>query len=366
MQHTKSQQLCQIDSPMITEVLYRARLLLLAALLFIALIPIRVQAEPTCSTGGDAIPIEDCRSIVNETPWAKKNYTVTTNACSGSALPPVNDAEKLAVAIDTYIDTNGGKNSPFSGLGSDIVKGATKAGVNPLLVVAIARKESSYGTRVPAGSFNAFGRTAADGQPSVTVAGRNWYKWPSWVLSVNDPAGNDEPGLLKTVYVSQGLTTIDQVINKYAPPSENDTSTYVSQLNGWVAEMITLAGDALSCSTNPSDPAATSSGNNPPSNPTGNQALGQQMAAAKGWTGEQWKCLYNLWMRESSWKHTATNPSSGAYGIPQALPGNKMVSAGSDWRTNPATQITWGLGYIAQRYKTPCGAWAHSQSTGWY
>jgi len=61
----------------------------------------------------------------------------------------------------------------------------------------------------------------------------------------------------------------------------------------------------------------------------------------------------------------AANPS-GAYGIPQALPGSKMASAGADWATNPATQITWGLGYITSRYGTPCGAWGQSQSAGWY
>jgi murein DD-endopeptidase MepM/ murein hydrolase activator NlpD len=83
-------------------------------------------------------------------------------------------------------------------------------------------------------------------------------------------------------------------------------------------------------------------------------------------TGSQYGCLVLLWTRESNWSYRANNPSSGAYGIPQALPGSKMASAGSDWRTNPATQIRWGLGYIRARYGTPCGAWAHSQSTGWY
>lgn len=63
---------------------------------------------------------------------------------------------------------------------------------------------------------------------------------------------------------------------------------------------------------------------------------------------------------------TADNPSSSAYGIPQALPGRKMSSAGADWRTNPATQISWGLGYIANRYGTPCAAWSHSRSHNWY
>lgn len=95
---------------------------------------------------------------------------------------------------------------------------------------------------------------------------------------------------------------------------------------------------------------------NAPGNPTGNAALGQQMAAAKGWTGQEWNCLYQLWDNESSWNEHATNKSSGAYGIPQALPGDKMASSGSDWQTNAATQISWGLDYIAGRYKTPCNA----------
>ena len=73
-----------------------------------------------------------------------------------------------------------------------------------------------------------------------------------------------------------------------------------------------------------------------------------------------------LVQRESNWNPTAQNPSSGAYGIPQSLPGSKMASVGSDWRTNPATQITWGLNYISGRYGTPCGALAHSNSVGWY
>ncbi|WP_245993185.1 G5 domain-containing protein [Xylanimonas allomyrinae] len=96
------------------------------------------------------------------------------------------------------------------------------------------------------------------------------------------------------------------------------------------------------------------------------RAIGQELAAARGWTGEQWQCLDSLFQKESGWNPSAANPSSGAYGIPQALPGSKMGSVAADWRTNPATQITWGLGYIAGRYGTPCTAWGHSQSTGWY
>lgn len=85
-----------------------------------------------------------------------------------------------------------------------------------------------------------------------------------------------------------------------------------------------------------------------------------------GWTDGQFDCLDKLWTRESGWRWDAENPSSGAYGIPQSLPGSKMASAGQDWKTNAATQIKWGLGYIQQRYQSPCGAWAHSETTGWY
>jgi hypothetical protein len=85
-----------------------------------------------------------------------------------------------------------------------------------------------------------------------------------------------------------------------------------------------------------------------------------------GFSDSQFSCLDKLWTRESNWTYSATNRSSGAYGIPQALPASKMATVGADYRTNPVTQIKWGLGYIRQVYGTPCGAWAHSQSTGWY
>lgn len=101
-------------------------------------------------------------------------------------------------------------------------------------------------------------------------------------------------------------------------------------------------------------------------NPGSAQAVARDMVRARGWGDDQYSCLYNLWQRESNWNVYAQNRSSGAYGIPQALPGSKMATAGGDWQTNPVTQISWGLGYIAGRYGTPCGAWAHSESVGWY
>jgi hypothetical protein len=80
----------------------------------------------------------------------------------------------------------------------------------------------------------------------------------------------------------------------------------------------------------------------------------------------QFSCLNKLWTRESNWNPYDVNSSSGAYGIPQALPGDKMATAGADWKTNPVTQVKWGLSYISSRYGTACNAWAHSQQYGWY
>ncbi|MFC5503600.1 lytic transglycosylase domain-containing protein [Lysinimonas soli] len=96
------------------------------------------------------------------------------------------------------------------------------------------------------------------------------------------------------------------------------------------------------------------------------QAIALEMVTARGWPSTEFDCLVLLWNRESHWNVYSSNASSGAYGIPQAVPGSKMASVGADWATNPATQITWGLGYIQGRYGTPCGAWNHSQSSGWY
>lgn len=96
------------------------------------------------------------------------------------------------------------------------------------------------------------------------------------------------------------------------------------------------------------------------------KAVARAMVADRGWNDTQFQCLVKLWQKESNWNYAARNRSSGAYGIPQSLPGSKMASAGADWQTNPATQITWGLGYIASVYGTPCNAWGHSQRVNWY
>jgi hypothetical protein len=94
--------------------------------------------------------------------------------------------------------------------------------------------------------------------------------------------------------------------------------------------------------------------------------IAQQMLGQFGWSPSEFSCLYPLWEHESGWNPAAENAGSGAYGIPQSLPGSQMASAGANWQTNAATQIRWGLTYIHGRYGSPCGAWAHEQANNWY
>ncbi|GAA2235674.1 hypothetical protein GCM10010401_04460 [Rarobacter faecitabidus] len=103
-----------------------------------------------------------------------------------------------------------------------------------------------------------------------------------------------------------------------------------------------------------------------PITPGSARAIAKEMVLDRGWDEDEFACLDALWQRESGWRVTAHNKGSGAYGIPQALPGSKMGSAGSDWRTSAETQIKWGLGYIKGRYKTPCGAWSFFKARNFY
>ncbi|MEU8242061.1 lytic transglycosylase domain-containing protein [Actinoplanes missouriensis] len=98
----------------------------------------------------------------------------------------------------------------------------------------------------------------------------------------------------------------------------------------------------------------------------GSRAIGCTLMLQAGFGIAEFPCLNQLWNKESGWNYKAENRSSGAYGIPQALPGRKMASAGADWKSNPATQIKWGLGYVKGRYQSPCGAWTYFQNNGHY
>ena len=101
--------------------------------------------------------------------------------------------------------------------------------------------------------------------------------------------------------------------------------------------------------------------------PKGAREVAKELMDEKyGWGKKQYACLDDLWIKESNWNYRASNKRTGAHGIPQALPATKMDSAGTDWRTNPVTQISWGLRYIEVRYETPCKAWAKFKRSNWY
>ena len=118
-----------------------------------------------------------------------------------------------------------------------------------------------------------------------------------------------------------------------------------------------IAAQSAAANSSSSSTSVTTAAAAPP-DPGTAQSIGYNMLPAFGFSQKtQWTCLLDLWNRESGWMYDAENPSSGAYGIPQALPGYKMATAGADWQTNPATQIKWGLTYITQTYGTPCAAW---------
>ncbi|KQW05408.1 hypothetical protein ASC66_10350 [Leifsonia sp. Root4] len=164
----------------------------------------------------------------------------------------------------------------------------------------------------------------------------------------------------KVATVQAATAEVDRVAAEHAAAEAAAAAAAAAAAEAAAAEEAASAGSGSSGSSSGSRPSA-------PTDPSGAQAIARDLMAAQyGWGEDQFGCLVALWNKESGWNVNAYNASSGATGIPQALPGSKMASAGDDWATNPATQITWGLGYIAGRYGTPCGAWDTSQSQGWY
>jgi hypothetical protein len=141
--------------------------------------------------------------------------------------------------------------------------------------------------------------------------------------------------------------------------------------------LVDAASKTLSLVSTPrlaTSPASSGSGqagggppllNFPAPDPGTAQSIAFNLLSAYGFATSQWSCLDALWQQESGWIYDAEN-ASGAYGIPQALPGSKMASAGPDWETDPTTQIKWGLGYIQSVYGSPCAAWDHEEADGWY
>jgi hypothetical protein len=162
-------------------------------------------------------------------------------------------------------------------------------------------------------------------------------------------------------------TTLAVAVADYAEHVESQVTEVRTNLNTAVAQK--QAADAAAAAAAAAAQAAAEAAAQAQAaanTPDGARAAAQQiMASEYGWGDDQFQCLDSLWNKESGWNYQAYNPS-GATGIPQALPGDKMATAGSDWETNATTQIRWGLGYISSVYGTPCSAWGHSQSTNWY
>ena len=164
-----------------------------------------------------------------------------SNSCVTPLLPRISDKSKFAAAIDSYIKKKT-PSSPLVGLGNDFVEAGSQYGINPAWLINIARKESTFGTHIPPGTFNSYGRTATDSQPGVVLNGRRWYKYESFAKSAY---GQSE--YLKRVYIDKGLVTFETITAKYAPPGENDTQGYIAQMKQWVGEVVALAGDGLIC-----------------------------------------------------------------------------------------------------------------------
>lgn len=160
------------------------------------------------------------------------------------------------------------------------------------------------------------------------------------------------------------FTTSQASAEEYAPLAPGETLYQQLDTEPVDPTSIAIEGFEFEVAPEPKPTAAAVAG--APAAGTPDPGTAQAIALGYVGAGAEFDCLVALWNRESRWNVYANNTSSGAYGIPQALPGSKMAAAGADWATNPDTQIRWGLGYIMGRYGSPCNAWGHSESVGWY
>ena len=227
-------------------------------------------------------------------------------------------------------------------------------------VSRVTRGEATETVEIP---FSETTTTSADlfvGESQVTTAGVNGATtWTVWQEKNGDEVLTSVP--ITEHSTSQPVTQVRSEGTKEATPAAlvaagiDPKATLEEKTE---ADGTTAAAAAAAAAAAGAVPT-TYSGEDP-------RSLAKPLVAAQGWGDSEYQCLVLLWNRESQWNPYAENASSGAYGIPQALPGSKMASVGADWRTNPITQINWGIGYIKGRYGTPCSAWAHSNTVGWY
>lgn len=171
-------------------------------------------------------------------------------------------------------------------------------------------------------------------------------------------AGNDATDATLTASISQ--PEVEASVDTTALTAPREALTTRSDRR---EEADPLKADLLAVGASTADNALTRTEDMSDEDP---RTIARALLAEFGFSEDQFGCLDSLWYKESKWNVYADNPTSSAYGIPQALPGSKMSSAGADWATNPVTQIRWGLGYIQDRYGSPCSAWGHSQSHNWY
>lgn len=354
--------------------------LLLLIALFTTIIPSAVIAIIECDKEAvlknNLFYLGSCSEVATNT---YSNACYVTDALPGTDL----EASTVSGAIDAFIEQNSPDDSPLRSLGAAFVEGSESVNVNPLLIVGIARYESVYGTQGPQieETRNSFSRVALEDEPGVVVDGTRWYQYESFESSLNGTDNQAE--FLKTSYIDRlNITTLYDFVASYAPDlDEAGRQNYVDVLEKTIDAIVDESETPQDFGCN----VASSSGSY-----EDNVAAGQRMAAARGWTGEEWTCLFELWTGESDWLHLAINDAEGnndlngnsllddgetisdtehdAYGIPQSLPGGKMGAVADDWRYNPVTQIEWGLGYISGRYDTPCGAYSAwlSRSPHWY
>jgi hypothetical protein len=204
------------------------------------------------------------------------------------------------------------------------------------------------GARTGGGFTRSFGSSAAGASSAESVA------------SAPDAASALSALSADSVFAAstQGASAVD---TSFAVSTTSSPSLAVASEAAPAGASIGAAAGAFVTAVAPAAaPARTHAVVSAPALPLGSpRQVAQSLALNAGWGGSQWTCLSNLWQRESLFRTTARNYRSGAYGIPQALPASKMATAGADWRTNPATQVKWGLHYIAVRYGNPCNAWAH-------
>jgi hypothetical protein len=150
------------------------------------------------------------------------------------------------------------------------------------------------------------------------------------------------------------MTAASKTLTTAAKPAEADPEEILEEQNSSTSSSSQTTGGTGVTTTAP------------PADPTTAEQTAESLLSSFGFSSGQWSCLYDLWQRESGWNVYAENAASGAYGIPQSLPGDKMASVASDWATDASTQIKWGLGYIKDVYGTPCGAWANEEADGFY